>query len=328
MLKLNITNPDGSNYDATELVQTVTWSGDYQQCSRTLEFGLLSSSTDTNIPVVSCPLGSGVILMDDNNELFNGYIFSRQKNTSSSVIDITCFDRGIYLKRNQAVYKFTNIMPEEIAERICIDFGIEIGSIASTGVSVTRNFIGVPLYSIIQTAYTLAADTTKESYLTRFDGVKMSVVKRALTDETVILEGGSNLMSASTTESIENMINQIVVYDSSNKLVDTQKKDDLIKLYGLLQSYYKKSDGENTSEKLQKMFEDNGISQKITVENLGNLACITGNSLVIREPYTGLSGLFWIDSDTHIWKGGQYYNKLVVNFKKIMDEQEAGSEES
>lgn len=328
MFKLDITNPEGNTVDATQLIQSVTWSGDYQQCSRTLAFGLLSSPTDTNIPIISCSLGSVVILKDDDKELFVGYIFSREKSASDSVINITCYDRGIYLKRNEAVYKFSNMTPEAIAERICTDFGIEVGFLATTGVTVTRNFIGVSLYSIIQTAYTLAADTTGESYLTRFDGVKLSVVKRAETNNTLILEGGSNLMSLSTSESIEEMINQVAIYDSNDNLVDTQKKEDLIKLYGLLQSYYRKSDDEDSDKKLKKMLEDNGVSEKITIDNLGNLACITGNAVIIREPYTGKSGLFWIDSDNHTWKNGQYYNKLVVNFKKIMDEQEAGSEKS
>lgn len=47
--------------------------------------------------------------------------------------------------------------------------------------------------------------------------------------------------------------------------------------------------------------------------------------MVVREPYTGLYGLFYIDSDTHEWKRGQYYNKLTLNYNRIMDEQEAGS---
>ena len=49
--------------------------------------------------------------------------------------------------------------------------------------------------------------------------------------------------------------------------------------------------------------------------------------MTVREPYTGLSGLFYIDSDVHTWKNGQYYNKLTLNFKKIMAEKSAGSEE-
>lgn len=325
MLKPYITSPEGVTTDMTQLVPTITWSGDYKQCSRTLELGMLSSPTDKNMPVIPCPLGSGIALMDDAVELFNGYLFTRQKSTGDSVIDLTCYDRGIYVKRNEAVYKFTNMTPEAIAARICADFGIEVGELAATGVKISRNFIGVSLHKMIQTAYTLAAETTKEAYQIRFKGKKLSVIKKAVTTETLIIEGGSNLMSASTTESIDDMVNQVAIYDKNDKLISTQSDASLIELYGLMQSYLKQSDDEDATTKAKKLLEDNGVSQKITVENLGDVRCITGNSVVVREPYTGMYGLFWIDGDTHTWKNGQYYNKLTLNFKRIMDEQEAGT---
>lgn len=324
MIKLLITNNKGTT-DVTELIQTIIWSGDYMQCARTLEFGLISSPTDKNVPVIPCELGDSVVFMQDKRALFEGYIFERQKDTGSSVINITCFDRGIYLKRNEATYKFTNITPEAIAKRICSDFGITPGNIATTGIKITRNFIGTSLYRIIQTAYTLASEKNSKKYMIRFEGQKMNVIEKKVTDETLIIEGGSNLMSASVTESVTNMINQVTIYDKNDKLIGTQKDAEAIKLYGLMQAYLKKSENEDAVAKAKKLIEDNGVSQKITIENLGNIANITGNTVVVREPYTGLYGLFYIDSDVHTWKRGKYYNKLVVNFKNIMDEHEAGS---
>lgn len=324
MIKLLITNNEGT-FDITDLVQTINWSGDYMQCARTLEFGLTSSPADKNVPVITCELGNNVVFQQDNRVLFDGYVFERQKDTGSSVINVTCFDRGIYLKRNEGTYKFTNMTPEAIAKRICSDFGITPGNIATTGIKITRNFIGVSLYKIIQTAYTLASEKNGKKYMIRFEGQKLNVIEKKVTDETLIIEGGSNLMSASTTESITNMINQVAIYDKNDKLVGTQKDAEAIKLYGLMQAYLKQSENEDATAKAKKIIEDNGVSQKITIENLGNIANITGNTVVVREPYTGLYGLFYIDSDVHTWKRGQYYNRLVVNFRNIMDEQEAGS---
>jgi len=324
-LKLLVTTSSGTTADITQLIPAITWSGDYQQCARTLQFEMLSSPTDNNIPVAACELGSNVIFMQDNTTLFDGYIFARQKATGSSRINITCFDRGIYLKRNEAVYKFTNMTPEAITRRICSDFGIAAGDIAETGVKISRNFVGVSLYKIIQTAYTLAAVATGKKYFARFNGAKLCVIEKKINDQTLILQGGSNLMSASVTESIENMVNQVAIHNNNDALIGMQKNQELIKLYGLLQNYIKQADGEDATAKAKKMLEDNSISQKITVENLGNVANVTGGMVVVREPYTGLYGLFYIDSDTHTWKNSLYLNKLVINFKSIMDEQEAGS---
>lgn len=322
-LKLLITNNSGT-FDITGLVETYTWSGDYQQCARTLEFGLVSSPTDKNIPAVECKLGNSVTFMHDNRTLFQGYVFEKQKDTGSSIIDITCYDRGIYLKKNEASCRFPNMTPEAITKRICSDFGIPAGSIAATGINISRNFIGTSLYNMIQTAYTLASNKNGKKYMVRFNGPRLDVIEKKVTDETLVIEGGSNLMSASTTESITDMINQIAIYNSNDKLVDTRKDEKAIKAYGLMQSYLKKPDKEDVTEQANKLLADNGVSQKITIENLGNIANIAGNTVVVREPYTGLSAFFYIDSDIHTWKLGQYYNKLVVNFKNMMDEQEAG----
>lgn len=310
--------------DITQLVQTVTWSGDYQQCARTLEIGLTASPFDLSIPAVSCNLGDIISFYQNDKQLFYGYVFTLQKDTESSVIAVTCYDRGIYLKRNEGTYKFTSMTPEAIAKRVCADFGIEVGSFAVTDIKISRNFVGVSLYGILQTAYTLATESTGEKYMVRFDGQKCSVVKKAVTDQTLVVEGGSNLISASTTDSIANLINQVAIYNGDDKLIGTQKDSESIRLYGLFQNYLKQADGDNATAKAKKIIADNGVSQKITINCNGNIANIAGGTVVIREPYTGLYGLFYIDSDIHTWKRGQYYNKLVVNFRNIMDEQEVG----
>jgi len=324
MLKLLIKNSDGV-YDISQLVSQINWSGDYQQCARTLSFGLLSSPTDKSIPVVKCDLGNAVTLMQDNRILFEGFVFERSKSTASSTIDVTCFDRGIYLKRNRASYKFTNQTTEAIAKRVCSDFGITVGELVSTGVKISRNFLGVTLYDIIQTGYTIAAEKTKKKYHISFKGASLNVLEKKVTDETLVIEGGSNLIDASTTDSITNMVNQVAIYDKNDKLIRRLKDDEAIKLYGLMQEYIKQPDGSDAGLKAQKLIDDNGVQQKITVNNLGNVANITGGAVVVREPYTGLYGLFYIESDVHTWKNGLYLNKLVLNFKNIMDEKEAGS---
>ena len=324
-LQLLIKSASGTA-DAAKLVRQIDWAGDKDNCARTLSFGLLSSAVDQNVPLVQCPLGAAVTYAVDGTVKFVGYVISREKATGDSIIDVTCADRGLYLKRNEGVYKFTNTAPEDIARRVCADFGIETGDIVSTGVKISRNFLGVALYGIIQTAYTLASETTGEAYQIRFDGENLCVIKKAEEAATVILDGKSNLMSASTTESIENMVNSVAIYDDNDKLIQTEKDDVLIAAYGRMQSYLKKSEKDDMTKKAKKTLRDNGVDQKITVENFGDLRCITGNAVIVREPYTGLDGLFWIDGDTHTWKNGQYYNKLTLNFRKLMDEQSSGSE--
>ena len=48
--------------------------------------------------------------------------------------------------------------------------------------------------------------------------------------------------------------------------------------------------------------------------------------MLLRDTGSGVSGLFWIDADTHTWKNGQYFCKLTLNFRNLLDETSAGSE--
>ncbi|MDF3002978.1 MAG: hypothetical protein K0Q48_3097 [Bacillota bacterium] len=323
MIKIAITGKNGT-MDISQLVPSISLSGEFQQCARTLEFSMVASATDTNLPVVSCELGNKVTVVFDGLELFNGIVFSKHKSTSGSSINVTCFDYGIYLKRNEAVYKFPNWTPEAITKRICADFGITPGRIATTGVKISRNFIGVDLYSMIQTAYTIASAKTGKKYQIRFRGLELDVIEKGMANDPLILSGGRNLISASTTESIENMINQVRIYNSKDQLIDTKENSEAVKLYGRLQSYLRKADHEDAAKEAEKILTDYDVSQKISVENLGSPLNITGNAVIVQEPYTGLYGLFYIDNDVHTWTNGQYYNKLVLNFENMMDEKDLG----
>ena len=309
-------------FDISSVTEQISWSGDYHQCARELNFGFLSSPTDKNIPAVKCELGNIVTLMQDNRLLFEGYVFERNRSTNSSTMNVTCYDRGIYLKRNRASYKFINQTPEDITKRVCGDFGINFGEVIGTGIKITRNFIGLSLYDIIQTAYTLASAETKKKYYLTFKGSSLYVSEKKANDETLVIEG---LIDAAMSDSITDMVNQVAIHDSNDKFIRNVKNDEYIRLYGLMQDYMKQPDSKSVESKAQSLIYDNGIQQRITINNLGNAANITGGTVVVHEPYTGVYGLFYIDSDVHTWKKGLYLNKLVLNFKNIMDEKEAGS---
>lgn len=315
----------GATQDATTLVQSFTWAGDVGQCARTLDFPLLVSEMDKGLAVVPCELGSRVHFYQGDELLFDGFVFSCQRNTTGNTIEVGCVDRGIYLKRNAASYKFKNQTPEAITRRLCGDFSIPIGTLAETGISVSRNFPGVSLYQMIQTAYTLAAESTGEKYTMRFRGEALEVKTKKQGPKTLVLLPGSNLIGATVSESVEDMVNQVALYDENDNPIGTEKNEEAIALYGLMQGYLKKSKDQDASAQAKQMLEEGGVSQKITVTNLGNTALTAGECVVLREPVTGQYGLFWIDSDTHTWKDGLYQNKLVLNFRNIMDEQEAGS---
>ncbi len=312
--------------DITQLVPSAKWSGDLQQVVRTLMFSLLSSTTDKSIPVIDAALGANVQLLEAGEVVFYGSIVSRTKSTEGNTIDITCFDHGWYLKRNKTIKTYSKKRPEEIAQALAAEFNIPVGYLEPTGIALSRHFLtGTSIADIIVTVYNLAARETGKQYHFGFRGPDLYVTEKKVDDRTLIIAGKSNLIAANTTESIENLVSAVQIFDANGKFVRELTDGGRLQEYGRLQEVIRQTKGDNKAAEAQKLLDDGGVSQKITVDCLGNVANVTGGAVVVQEPHTGLYGLFYIDSDTHEWKRGQYYNKLTLNYKSTMTEKEAGS---
>lgn len=322
-LRLILTNEDG-NFDITGMVTDVNWSGDYRQCCRTVSIGLVTSSNDNRVPVVACPVGAGLSLLEDGRELFSGYVFNRTKSTASNTMDLTSVDRGIYLKRNQASRRFMGVAPDAAAASICRDFGITTGYLEQTGTIINRKFLGVSLYEMLATMYTDAGKITGDAYHIGFNGSILEIRRKAPRGRVIVLKGGSNLMDATTTESGENIVNQAVVQDADGNTIYTMSDPESIAAYGQMQQVLRQNEADVMGQ-AKKLLEAAGVEQKITVNCLGDITLVTGGAVLLREEYTGLYGLFYIDSDVHTWKNGLHLCKLTLNFKAVMDEKSAGA---
>lgn len=326
-MKVFITNSSGT-HDVTELITTVQWSGDYRQCARTLSLGLLSSDL---MGVVDCPLGAGVAMQEGGKTIFTGFVFDRTKSTASQVIDLTCFDHGFYLNRNQTAKKYVGMTPEAAVAALAAEFGLSVGTLAQTDVAVSRNFPasarGAPtLYEIIMTLYSEAAKTTGKAYFVSFSGGALSVLEKGGTGNILVLAGGSNLIDATITESTQGVVNRVAVYDKNDNPLYAKSDDASAALYGVLQTAIKQAEGQDAAATVTELLKKAAPEQKITVNNLGNISCVTGGAVMLHEPYTNLYGKFYIDSDLHQWKNGVYTNKLTLNLVAVMDEKSAGQE--
>ncbi len=311
----------GEKKEITELITSLTISGEYRSCSRRCSFGIVHGAADPRMQFITVSLGDIIKVIDKDKVMFYGPVWTKQKATEENVIDFTCQDYGIYLKKNKASYSFTGMTAEAITQKVCGDFGIEIGSLAVTGVPLNRIFHGASLYDIIMTAYSLADE--KKYYLI-FEGNLLYVLEKGK-KECTALESGANLLSSTVSESLEGMVNRVRVYNKEDSLIKEFTEDADSKLYGFMTEVIRISDGkEDYQKKVKKTLQS--VDRKITVTNFGSSEYITGKKVCVQELQTGLTGIFYIDGDEHNWKNGIYTNKLVLNFENMMDEKEGGSE--
>lgn len=317
-MEVHLVNKEGTTA-ITELITSVILNGEYRSACRTLDISILQTNWSTYIPLINIEVGDIIGVLEDKELIFYGMVWSKDKNTTGHEINIHCKDYGIYLIKNSYSYKFNGLTPEAITKKLCGDYGISIGNIANTGVAINRNFMSNSLYDIIMTSYTLS-NTGK--YMIRFTGGQLNVIKKGKDYADKEILTGDNLLTASISETLEQMLNTVYIKNKNNELIDTIANKDDSNKYGLLSTELK-IDKEDYKNKANKMLK--GLERKIKVTNFGDKSFVTGNCVIVQEHWTKLFGKFYIDADTHTWKNGIYSNSLTLNFENLMDEKEVGS---
>ena len=321
--QLTLRTTQGESLDITERVSSLTWSGSIKQVSRQLEATLVTPN-DGRTPALASDLGSEVGLLVGDTARFLGNIVRREKRTGASTMEVTVLDRGRFLASNEGWYTFNGAKADAAVRSLCADFGVEVGALAAPMATVSWKFPGVALSKIVDTLYTLAGEQDGRRYLARFDGQgRLEVVEKPQTAALEIAPG-KNLQTQTVAEDISSLVDRVAIYTDTGQLVRTVDDAESMALYGQLQRVLTQREGTDAGAEARALLEDNGLQQTITVECLGDPALISGNAVLLRENSTGVTGLCWIDSDTHTWKNGQYFCRLSLNFRNLMNETSAG----
>lgn len=308
-----------SGKDITEIVTSITWSGDYKQAARNLEFGIAVHPHDAYLPKVTIKMGDMVgLINDEGKELFQGYTFFKEKSIKSNEMTVTAYDGLIYLLKSKGTYNFKNMTPQAITSKVCNDFGIPIGNLVS-GSSLNRIFDAETIYNIIMTSYTIESNKSGKLFMPKMNEGKLNVIEKGSIITKFTLDPKTTVTDSTYSEGIENSINRVKMYDENGKDIGTVTLDGIP---GILQDVYKKEKGLDAQAQAKAMLK--GIERTAEIEAIGDLECITGNAVVIKEPYTGLNGLFYIDNDEHTFANGQHTMKLGLSFKNMMDTTKGG----
>lgn len=313
-----------NNTDITEIVGDITWSGDYQQAARQLDFSVIVSPYDKTLPKINIPIGAKITFYVDNKEVFRGCIFSRDKSYNGNTMSFTAYDNAIYLLKNENSYNFKGVTAESATKRVCSDFNIPTNSIISTGISINKKFIGVNLYEIIMSCYTLASQSNSKKYMLQAKEGRINVIQKGNITLDLVFENGINLLDSSYSESIDNIVNRVRIVDKDGNKIKDVTDNDLLSTYGSFQKVITQADDKDETKKANSMLQ--GVDSKIKITGFGDVSCITGMGVKVYDSYTGITGLFYIDSDTHKWSNNNYTVDLVLNLKNLMNESERGDD--
>ena len=326
-MTLFLTKSGSATRDITRILTTWTWSGDKATISRELS-GEVAYIEGSRLPVPE--IGDLVTMLEGTEKRFVGVILQRSLGSEDSTMAFTAFDFGYYLQRNDGTYKFTGATPEEITRLACSDREIPVSQLPSTGIRLWRKFAGVKLNRLITTAWTLASEKNGKVYAIRYTPEGLLVKERSVNKSNLVLKASSNLMNATTKEDATQMVNSVAIYDSNGNFLRRIGDQAAQKLCGVMEQHVTQNSGKeaDADAAARKALEDGRLKKTVTVNVLGDTALLTGETVVVREAKTGLTGVFWIDADVHTWKNKNYYTKLTLNCRNVMATSNAGSEET
>lgn len=320
---LHLTAPGGGSVrDLTQLVQTLTWSGSVDQTARELSC-TLAVPRDGSVEPPALEEGAALTLLVDGTPRFIGPLLTATSSSQDSLVELSALDRGRYLVGNEGWYKFTGATPEAVVRTVAGDYGIPLGAVAVTSVKVSRKFPGIALDKILRTVYAMAGERTGKRYLVRFTGTgELEVVERPTEASLTI----ASTMAVTNTWDITDLQNSVAIRRDTGALVRRVEDGASIARNGRLEHVLAQKDGEDAGAEARAWLADHGLQQRLTVETLGDPRLMAGDAVILQDTGSGVSGLFWIDADTHTWKNGQHFTKVTLNFRNLMDGTSAGSD--
>ena len=301
-IKAIVTGASGASNDISNFVGDVRVSGAFKESARTLDFKLLRADVDKTLPFFDVDLGSAVTFYekpvgkDSYIKFFEGVIWSKTIRDNSIDMDISCYDKAIYLNKNQAETQvFTKKGAHEVGKKVIEELGLKAGKLAPTGTD-DYNLRDKTGYDAIMEAYDKDSKKTGKIYkLVDIDG-KINVFEAGEMVETVLEELNEpiagKLLDTSFNESMDEVVNEVKALEDEKK---DEKKDagsdsGSQERYGKLQKVLK-----GDSSELAGLMQ--GAKKEVDVKCIGDWSMVSGKSIMLKSSI--ISGKFYIESDSH-----------------------------
>lgn len=313
-------------YDISEAVESVSWSGSVLSAARTVEFAILNDPYDPGLQLPDICTGDYISLSVDTGELFFGQIFDIEKSTAIGTITYTAYDMMKNLLESNGRYNFKNVTPEAITAQVLEDIEVPYNHLEPTGINIKSMLCdSVSYYDIIMGAYTQAYRMTGNRYLPMIWQREFGVWPAVYTVSNFTLSDESNITAASLSESMNDIKNVIKIYDDKGNQVGEVADDPSTYLFGIFADVYDVEKGVDPTTGAKSKLKVTP-TQTVSITAVGDLNCLSGYSVMVKDAATGLSGKYWIKSDKHIWQNGTYMMELDLSFEQLMDEKEIETE--
>ena len=306
---------DSKTYDISELVESIKWKGRKGSAARSVSISLLDcKGAQSGIDVTK---GHQLIFSYKGKELFRGMIMSQQQSESFKM-PITAYDNGIYLSNNKDTFVYENKTVHDIFIDVCKRFGIKYSDVAKTSYKIPElTKSKTTAWDAILDAISQDFKATGTKYYVNSSKGVLSLIKRRENILQWVFETGRNIMSYTYKKSIEDIKTRLKILSDEDKVYAVKKNTELEKKIGIFQDIEKKDD-DLSEAKLQEHIKETlkEISTpeiSLSVEALGIPDVISGVGVYVIIDELGIKRTFYVDEDSHTFKGGSHTMNLTLN---------------
>jgi hypothetical protein len=315
---MNIRVLYNGEYYIEEIVQSVEWSGDTQQAYRRLTVSLMNTN-DGSKRLLNFEVGRELRFYSEAVELFRGIIFRREIAQDGSMT-LTAYDENVYLTKNTDTRKFTNMTASQIIRKLCTEFDVAVGEITDTKHVIPKLILrDMTLWNMFVTALTETKKKTGRRYFIDAKEGRLYLTERKARKATYLLENKTNVHTASYSQSIEELRNQVRVIGGTDDapIIAAASDDYSAQRYGLMQ-HLENADSEATAAEVRQLADQllrdlNVIEDEASITALGYDDTYAGVSVYVYDEITGIVGSYYVSADTHTYSNGAHIMSLTLS---------------
>ena len=319
-MKINLIKDTGVIYDITNACARIIWKGSASEASRSVDFNYINAPYDKTVNLPAIATGDYISLEDSKEgEIFFGQIFGVEKSSQTGTITFTAYDMMKHLLESTGQYNFKNLTAEARASQVCADIQVPIRHLHPTGVNIASMICDkMKMYDIVMAGYTKAHKITGDKYFAMIYKRGLGVYKTEWIVKGFTLSEDSNIYASSISERMEDIKNKVLIFDDKGKQIGEVKDDGSIKKFGIFQEIYSKEEGVDPTTGAKNLLKIKP-TQSIKISAIGDINCLSCYFVEVKDTATGLSGKYWISSDSHIFENGTHKMELELKFDSLMD---------
>jgi len=319
-MKINLIKDTGVIYDISGACARIIWKGSASEASRSVDFDYINAPYDKTVNLPAIATGDYISLEDSKEgEIFFGQIFGVEKSGQTGTITFTAYDMMKHLLESTGQYNFKNLTAEAIASQVCADIQVPIRHLHPTGVNIASMICDkMKMYDIVMAGYTKAHKITGDKYFAMIYKRGLGVYKTEWIVKGFTLSEDSNIYASSISERMEDIKNKVLIFDDKGKQIGEVKDDGSIKKFGIFQEIYSKEEGIDATTGAKNLLKIKP-TQAIKISAIGDINCLSCYFVEVKDTATGLSGKYWISSDSHTFENGVHKMELELKFDSLMD---------